>query len=100
MVTRLEDQIASLTQQVCDKILATKGLDEPFDVNAAFSNLTVDIVSQACFGESFGLLDHPGFDVNFSEPTRAALRHQYLWKYFPLSRKLNSLLVWYVRLDV
>ncbi|CAN8101361.1 unnamed protein product [Discula destructiva] len=96
MVSRLEDQIASLTQQVCDKILATKGSHEPFDVNAAFSNLTVDVVSQACFGESFGLLDQPGFDLNFSQPTRAGLQHQYMWRYFPVTRKLNKLMVWFV----
>lgn len=94
MVSRLESQIAALAQSICDKILATRGRQEPFDVNHAFSNLTVDIVSQACFGESFGLMEHPGFEVNFTVPTQAALRYQFIWKYFPFTRKLNKLLAW------
>lgn len=94
MVTRLEGQIATFTQKVCDKIMATRGLQEPFDVNATFSNLTVDIVSQACFGESFGLLEHPGLVVNFSEPTRASLQFHFIWKFFPFTRKLNAVLEW------
>lgn len=94
MVTRIEPQIAQLAQQVCNKILATRELAEPLDVNAAFSNMTTDVVSQACFGETFGLLDHPGFGVNFSEPTRVGLQFQYLYKFFPFTRELNKLLVW------
>lgn len=97
MVTQLEGKIAALTQQLCDKILATRGCNEPFDVNSAFSNLTVDIVSRACFGESFGLLEHPGFVVNFSEPTRASLQHMFMWKFFPFTRKFNKVLAWCVK---
>lgn len=94
MVVKLEPQIAPLTQQLCDKMLATGGLHEPIDINAAMSNLVTDITSQSCFGESFGLLNHPGFETNFSEPTNTCLKFQYLYKFFPFTREVNKLLPW------
>lgn len=64
---RLEGDIASSAQKLCNKILA-QGPD-PFDLTVAYSNMATDVISQYCFGESFGLLDNPGWYPNFRAPT-------------------------------
>ncbi|ROV92811.1 hypothetical protein VPNG_09114 [Cytospora leucostoma] len=54
-IARLEGDIAELTQKLCDKILAHRGQEQPFDITIAYSNLTTDTISGYCFGKQFGL---------------------------------------------
>lgn len=67
MIARLEGEIIAYTQKLCDKLLAQGS--EPFDVAVAYSNLATDVISGFCFGEKFGLLEQPGWNPNFRDPT-------------------------------
>lgn len=75
MIARLESEVISLTQKLCDKILVHGS--EPLDVTVAYSNLTTDVISGYCFGERFGLLEQSGvclaFTSNQSRCTGAGL---------------------------
>lgn len=90
----LEDSIAAHAQRLCDKFLAQKGHSTPFDITIAYSNLSTDVVSGYCFGESFNLLDQPGWSPNFREPNMATLNLWYLFRFFPFLRSVVNLGVW------
>lgn len=94
MISQLEADIAPLSQKLCDKLLVNRGQEEPLELGIAYSNLTTDIVWAYCFGESFGLLEHTGFDLNFRDPTRSALTHQFTFRFFPFLKGLKSISTW------
>lgn len=92
MIARLEGDISAMVQKLCDKILAQGSV--PFDVAVACSNLTTDVVSGYCFGESFGFLDRPGWNPNFRDPTIATLRYMFVFRFWPSLKSLTKIGVW------
>lgn len=96
MIAQLEGEIHSLAQKLCDKILAQSGKQEPIEVASAYSCFTSDAISSYCFGESFGLLQQPGWTPNFREATLAILKPVFLFRFFPILGKLSTLGEWYV----
>ncbi|KAI3399785.1 hypothetical protein diail_5581 [Diaporthe ilicicola] len=92
----LEGEIAAQAQRLCDKIMAQRGNSTPFDMTIAYSNLSTDIVSGYCFGESFNLLDQPGWSPNFREPNLATLKYWFILRFFPVLRNLLDLGVWFI----
>lgn len=95
MVLRMEKRIAEMTHKLCDKILTRTGHREPFNISTAYSNMITDVVSEATFGDrGFGLLDRPGFKLNFREPTKSGLRFMFIFRFFPTTRVLIKLLAW------
>ncbi|KAK6218825.1 hypothetical protein LQW54_002751 [Pestalotiopsis sp. IQ-011] len=94
MIARLEGDIATMAQKLCDKILAQGS--SPFDVAVACSNLTTDVVSGYCFGESFGFLDRTGWSPNFRDPTIATLRYMFVFRFWPSLKSLTKIGVWFL----
>lgn len=90
----LEAETAALAQRLCDKIMAERGKGTPFDLTIAYSNLSTDVISAYCFGESFNLLDKPGWGVNFRESNLAMLKNWFLFRFFPFLKSLANLGVW------
>ncbi|KAI4687804.1 uncharacterized protein J4E88_003395 [Alternaria novae-zelandiae] len=91
MITRLEPEIHSLVQQLCDKLLRQSSDNEPFDIAMAYSCFTSDAISSYSFGESFGFLDQEGWYPNFREPTAAVLRPVFVFRFFPWTSKSAAL---------
>ncbi|KAF3024908.1 hypothetical protein E8E14_012819 [Neopestalotiopsis sp. 37M] len=96
MIAGLEGDITAMTQKMCDKILAQGAAGAPFDVAVACSNLTTDVISGYCFGETFGLLDRPGWKPNFRDPTMATLRYMFMFRFWPFLKSLTKVGVWFV----
>lgn len=92
MIARLEGDIATMAQKLCDKILAQS--DAPFDVAVACSNFTTDVVSGYCFGETFGFLDQPGWNPNFRDPTMSTLTYMFVFRFWPFLKSLTKIGVW------
>lgn len=90
----LEEDVAALAQRLCDKIMAQRGNGTPFDLTIAYSNLSTDVISAYCFGESFNLLDQPGWGPNFRESNLAMLKNWFLFRFFPFLKSLANLGVW------
>lgn len=80
-----------MSQQLCDKILAERGNKKPLDLTLAYSNLTSDAISAYCFGESFNLLNQPGWGSSFREPNLAVLSFWYIFRFFPFLKGLADL---------
>lgn len=94
VIISLEEDIAALAQQLCDKIMAERGKGTPFDLTRAYSNLSTDVISAYCFGESFNLLNQPGWGSNFRDSNLAILKHWFLFRFFPFLKSLTNVGVW------
>lgn len=86
MIARLEPEIQTMVQKLCDKLLAQSGEEEAFDVTMAYSCFASDAISCYSFGESFGFLDQKGWYPNFREPTAAILRPVFIFRFFPWTK--------------
>lgn len=53
-IVNLEPMIHEKVQTLCDKLLRYP--PRPFDITAAYSCFTTDVITDYCFGEPFGLL--------------------------------------------
>ncbi|KAK2002195.1 trichodiene oxygenase [Colletotrichum falcatum] len=81
---KLEPKVHALAQRLCDKLLA--GAGEPGKVvplTDAYSCFTSDVVSEYCFGESFGFLDRDSWTPNFREAVYGQLNHIFIFRFFP-----------------
>lgn len=85
MIARLEGDVHTLAQKLCDKLL-TEVDGKPFDITMAYSCFTTDTITGYCFGESFGLLDQTGWSLNFREPTAALLQPVFIFRFFPWTK--------------
>lgn len=100
VIISLEEEIAGLAQQLCDKIMDQRGIATPFDLTIAYSNLSSDVISAYCFGESFNLLNQPGWGSNFRELNLALLKKWFLFRFFPFLKSLTEIGVWYAGLKL
>ncbi|CAN9189290.1 unnamed protein product [Alternaria alternata] len=96
MITRLEPDLHSDVQKLCDKLLRQSGDNKPFDVTMAYSCFTADAISKYSFGESFGFLDQPGWFPNFREPTASILRPVFVFRFFPWTKSTTKLAATFV----
>lgn len=95
MIARLEKEIHGHAQALCDKLLACAG-QAPLDITVAYSCFTADTISAYAFGQSFGLLQQPGWYPNFRDPTQATLRPVFFFRFFPFLRGLSEVAKWFV----
>ena len=82
MIARLEPEIQTLAQKLCDKLLRESG-QKPFDITMAYSCFTSDAISGYSFGENFGFLNQDGWYPNFREPLAALLAPVFIFRFFP-----------------
>lgn len=60
-VLLLEPIVIDKVEQLCKGIENHVGTDKVLNVNVAFGALTLDVVTDYCFDQSFGCLSHPQF---------------------------------------
>ncbi|KAK2052357.1 trichodiene oxygenase [Colletotrichum caudatum] len=81
---KLEPKVHALAQRLCDKLLAgASDPDKVVPLTEAYSCFTSDVVSDYCFGESFGFLDRERWTPNFREAVYGQLNHIYIFRFFP-----------------
>ncbi|KAE8369703.1 cytochrome P450 [Aspergillus caelatus] len=85
-VSRLEPKIHNLAQRLCDKILA-QGKD-PLDIPSAYSCFSTDVISDYCFGESYGFLDQISWEPNFRKPIFSLFTPVFAFRFFPFLEPL------------
>lgn len=96
VIMSLEEDVAALAQQLCDKIMTERRNRTPIDLTRAYSNLSTDVISAYCFGESFNLLNKPGWESNFRDSNLAMLKNWFLFRFFPFLKSLANLGVWFL----
>lgn len=64
-VIELEDIVQDKAQKLCDAIenAITKG--QPMDLHHALRAVSIDVITEFAFGESYGLLETPDFGYDF-----------------------------------
>ncbi|CZR51463.1 related to trichodiene oxygenase cytochrome P450 [Phialocephala subalpina] len=88
-IANLEPVIHDLAQQLCNKLLAQADSKRgSFDLTAAYSCYTSDVVASYCFGESFGFLEQESFEPNFRRAVFSILNTRYFFKFFPWLKQL------------
>ncbi|KAK6814081.1 hypothetical protein RU639_010126 [Aspergillus parasiticus] len=85
-VSRLEPKIHKLAQRLCDKIL-TQG-KEPLDIPSAYSCFSIDVISDYCFGQSYGFLDQTSWEPNFRKPIFSLFIPVFAFRFFPFLEPL------------
>ncbi|KOC14495.1 hypothetical protein AFLA70_5g008462 [Aspergillus flavus AF70] len=84
--SRLEPKIHKLAQRLCDKILAQG--KEPLDIPSAYSCFSTDVISDYCFGESYGLLGQTSWEPNFQKPIFSLFIPVFAFRFFPFLEPL------------
>ncbi|RYO78240.1 hypothetical protein DL766_010005 [Monosporascus sp. MC13-8B] len=84
-ISQLEPVIQKLVQKLCSKLLGESGKQGPLNVTMAYSCFTSDVISDFCYGQSFGFLDQDTWEPNFLAPLHAQLKTAYISKYFPIA---------------
>ncbi|PYH90327.1 cytochrome P450 [Aspergillus ellipticus CBS 707.79] len=82
-ITTLEPKIHRLVQQLCDKLMLEQGNEKPFDITTAYSCFGSDVISDYCFGQSFGFLTQPSWEPNYRGPLYSLLRPMFVFRFFP-----------------
>ncbi|KAE8314332.1 cytochrome P450 [Aspergillus transmontanensis] len=85
-VSRLEPKIHKLAQRLCDKILAQG--KEPLDIPSAYSCFSTDVISDYCFGDSYGFLDQTSWEPNFRKPIFSLFIPVFAFRFFPFLEPL------------
>lgn len=96
-INRLEPAIKSVIEIFCDRLREARRSGEPLDLFVAYSALTGDVITEYCFGKSYGLLAEPDLGREWPEVFRGVgeLTHlikQFGWL-FPL---MQALPMWFV----
>lgn len=84
---KLEPQVHASAQKLCDKLLSFAGADgEIVPLQDAYSCFTTDVITEYCFGESFGFLEQKEWTPNYRAAVYGALVHTFLFKFFPWTK--------------
>lgn len=89
---KLEGEVFDMSQMVADKMLASAGKDEAFDVKEAFNCFTADIISQYAFGEPMGFVAQEGWEPNFATWVKSFFRSAYMMRHNALARKMAQVM--------
>ncbi|KAI0171940.1 cytochrome P450 [Hypoxylon sp. FL1284] len=95
-VMRLEPGIHQLVQRFCSKLLDCAGSGQPINTQTAYSCFTSDVISDYCFGESFGFLNQESWEPNFREPLYSLLQTTFLFRFFPFLKHTALASSWFV----
>lgn len=93
-IAKLESQIQTLVQSLCDKMLAQTGNKTPTDITMAYSCFTSDAISDYCFGESFGFLAQKSWEPNYRAPLYVMLQTVYIFRFFPMLKHVTIATPW------
>jgi hypothetical protein len=82
-IQRLEPMIHSTTHQLCERLNHFCGCGKVLDLGLAFTVLAADVISEYCFGRSFGLLSDPNFAPDWVDDVAAPSELGHLVKQCP-----------------
>ncbi|KAL9577458.1 MAG: hypothetical protein Q9212_006352 [Teloschistes hypoglaucus] len=95
-VQTIAHKLQSKVEHLCKKFDESVSEDAPVNLYAAYKSLTMDIVSEMIFGESFHVMDSPGFQHPHLDALHDAVRKAWVFRTFPklgwLSLNLPDLL--------
>ncbi|KAL8658077.1 MAG: hypothetical protein Q9202_007630 [Teloschistes flavicans] len=82
-VQTIAHKLQSKVEHLCRKFDESVSEDAPVNLYAAFKSLTMDIVSEMIFGESFHVIDSPGFQHPHLDALHDAVKKAWVFRTFP-----------------
>jgi cytochrome P450 len=90
-VLELEDIVHDKADKLCRILHHDKEANKPTNIDAAFRAISVDVITDYAFGESWGQLDSPDLGAWFSEMVRGSSSMFFTLQAFPTLMFLHSL---------
>lgn len=66
-VVRLEPKIQEKVNRLCERFAEFAKTGVPFRLDAAFSALTTDVITEYCYGHTYNYLDEPDFKLEWKK---------------------------------
>ncbi|KAL9012926.1 MAG: hypothetical protein Q9173_002347 [Seirophora scorigena] len=82
-VQTIAPKLQSKIEHLCHKFDDLAAKDAPVNLYAAFKSLTMDIVSEMIFGESFHVMDSAGFQHPHLDALQDAVKKAWIFRTFP-----------------
>ena len=82
-VTKVEPLILECVNKLCNALEASSSSQSPVELQTAFMALTLDIISCYAFGQSFDLLDKPGFSPDWKKAILGSIEASIVNRHFP-----------------
>lgn len=90
-----EPVIQRTMDQLCVALKGYVATGEPVELQTAYMALTLDVISQYAFGESFGLVQRPGFSPEWNKMLHATIEAGIMNRHFPwLADVMMNLPAW------
>jgi cytochrome P450 len=83
-ITKIEPKIQLLAQKLCNRIVEQLDSGKPFEVTMAYSCFATDIITNHCFGQSYGFLDHEDFEPNLRRAILGGCASMPIVRQFPI----------------
>ncbi|KAI0899452.1 cytochrome P450 [Annulohypoxylon nitens] len=93
-IIQYESHIRGYAQRLCEKLLAEVGAGKPFTVQEAYSCFTSDVISDYCYGRSFGFLDRDGWLPNYRKPLYSLLDATFVCRFYPIFKHAFLAMTW------
>ena len=82
-ILAIEPLIQEKVDRFCHRLGSYAGKDEPLDLAAAYTSLTMDVITHYAFGEALGLIDLPDFGPKWKEMIKMTLESMPFVRHFP-----------------
>ena len=82
-IVEIEPQIQEKVDKFCRRLDTCAGGNEPLDLGAAYTSLTMDVITHYAYGEPLGLLDSPDFGAMWKEMIKMTLECMPFVRHFP-----------------
>lgn len=66
-IVRLEPKVREKVNKLCERFAQFAKMSVPFRLDAAFSALTTDVITEYCYGHTYNYLDEPDFKLEWKE---------------------------------
>ena len=82
-VQSIAPRLQTKVEQLCVKFDELARADMPINLHAAFKSVTMDIVSEMIFGQSFGAMNYPDFHHPHLDALEDAVKKAWIFRTFP-----------------
>lgn len=90
----LEPMIQDKVKRLCQRLDESATTQKPINLSVAFVALTVDVISQCCYADSFNYLETPDFTPGWRETVIRRMKSMKMISHFPI---LLTFLRWFPR---
>lgn len=88
MVIKLEPLIKQNMMKLCNNVEGFAGTGKPLKLVDAISCFATDVITEYCFGRSYGFLNDPSMEKSLYTAIHGGMDAVIAFRHFPLYKKL------------